>query len=753
MTFASKAQEAASERFFLVKLTPRRYIANGQLTAPNTYVFTIPAGLNIESVLINNAAISSSNYVYINDQLTITSLLNLELASNIVTVDHNIFLTGTKVRTTSGVSGIPDATWEPLIANYPSFSQSMRNIAEGVFSLSNTDISLISNNRWGQSLLGKPDSLTGQFESLSNAPVSVWACIDSYADNRKIFDGEVSKVNYRYGELTLYVIDTFQKLTNSGSFGTRAQSHIYTGNGGQFVKAEDQNSAVSITIGKSSPMIVSNGYKHVDAFNPPPVQLYHLSEGKRAKLIGPNNPDQSSATTWHAGRIVGTDVKKINFGSVVGNTLIYRAKKDIQQITSISIPAVNVSESDIENYTLINHIFFVQLANINNFTGEIGDYIPGSYFPSGYQNLNGFIAGFGNGLYGSYNLAIATNDTIIKELNSSNYPNLTVAPLSLPNNILPSMSVWVEAGDTSNYTFDAKLTISGFTEDYDIFDKSNFFTRYLPYTYSLGTAYTIGGETVRDVYFSLPANPSVNIASSTIKCRMSPNKAMTHANALKFIVKSSGMTTNDATFTQADIDLAANVSVTFPSEEATEFSPYLDYAQAITTSTLGLLRVNQSRQVEYELLKNPTLLVTDGVRDSVNMIAGETNSQVEYQDLVSSVEFENPQLKVPNSPSVAVEDFPLIRQVHRIDRTKTVKHVLESIQNRKAAIAGYLASPTVEYSLATASEDLASSIGDIIEINNTAVADSSQTTKGVIVGLDQSGSTTNVKVNEIRGVP
>jgi hypothetical protein len=761
MTFASKAQEAASERFFLVKLTPRRYIANGQLTAPNTYVFTIPTGLNIEAVLINNAAISSSNYVYVNDQLTITSLVNLELISNIVTVDHNIFLTGTKVRTTSEVSGIPDATWEPLIGNYPSFSQSMRNIAEGVFSLSNTDISLISTDRWGQSLLGKPDSLTGQFESLSNAPVSVWACIDSYADSRKIFDGEVSKVNYRYGELTLYVIDTFQKLTNSGSFGTRAQSHIYTLNTINGVtlypQPNDENKVIPLTMGKSSPFSLAAGYKHVDAFGPVPGALYHLDSGQTATLVAPSGANQTSTTTWIAGRLVGSGVKRITFGGMFpgSDTKVFNYKKGVEGSQHIEIDGPDFGKSYKVTRNVYNTVLFCRLNNINNFTGEIGDYIPGAYLGSPWAGSGGVICGIGNNLHENYNLAISITYPEGSRYVVSGSPADVqfIGALSLPDNTIPSMSVWIEAGDSAIYDFEeVVISIGTFTDE-----KNGITTRYLPFTLLSTTPYTIGGVQIFPVMFQLDANSKLNVASSRVKCRFSPNTSLTHANALKAIVKSSGMDTNDATFSQADIDLAANVSVTFPDAEATEFGSYLDCAQAITTSTLGLLRVNQSRQVEYELIKNPTSLVTDGVRDSVNMLAGETNSQVEYQDMVSRVDFENPQLKnlasLSGTGPNATVDFPLIRQVHRIDRTKTVKHVLESIQNRKAAIAGYLASPTVEYSLATASEDLASSIGDIIEINNNAVADSSQTTKGVIVGLDQSGSTTNVKINEIRGVP
>jgi hypothetical protein len=753
MTFASKALESASERFFLVKMTARRYLYLGLESSPNTYVYTVPENLNIDSIIINGSIISSANYSYSNNQLQITSLLDLEDISNVVTLDHNIFLTGTKHRETVDVAGLPNAKWEPLISDYPTFSQSMANIAEGVFSLSNTDISFICTDRWAQALVGKPEEVTGQYESLSSSPVSVWVCIDDYANNKKIFDGEVIKANYKSGIFSVSVIDTFQKLTNSASFGTRAQSHIYTGNGTQYVNSEDENSAISITMGKSSPMVVSPGYKHVDSFGAAICPLYHLSGGKKAKLIGPQNADQSTSTTWMAGRVAASNVKRINFGSIVGNTLIYKQKREIKQNAAIYVIPTNDRYAQVVSHVLINHIIFVQLANINDFTGEIGDYIPGAYFPTGYQDLHGFVAGYGAGLYGVYNLAIATNETVIKLGGSVDWPNVTAPAMSLPNNTIPSMSVWINAGDTSDYTFDSEIEIGlGGSVTSIITDKSNFFTRYLPFTPLIGPSYTIGGQTVRQIQFSLSANTKVNLSTSDINFRISPNQTMTHGDAMKFIVKSSGMSTNDATFTQADADLAANVSVTFPQDESTEFSSYLNCVQAVTKSTLGLLTVNQDRQVEYKLIKNPESMALAGTRDPINMIEGQTQSQIEYQDLVSSVEFENPQLKNVNSQATAVVDFPIIKQVHRVEKTKNIQHVLESIQNRKDAIAGYFSNPTVEYSLATASEDLASSIGDVIEINNKAVADKAETTKGIIVSLNQSGSTTSIKVNETRGV-
>ena len=750
MTFLDEALKPASERFFLVRITARKYAGTGSHAGGGVYYFDdLPAGLKINQVLVNGVVEPVWSYESTGNPeiwtIAVTSSTDLTLASNVMTIDHDIFLTGTKVRETASVAGLPNATWDPLIENYPTFSQSMRNITEGVFSLSNTDLTVICTDRWAQRFLGTNDSF-------SAAPVSVWVCIDEVTNNRKIFDGEVSNVNYSYGRLNLSVIDTFQKLKNSASFGNKSQSTIYTGNSGQYPTPNDENAILPITIGKSSPFAIAPGYRHVDAFDGP-SKLYHLAKGQRCKLIGPQNPTQESTTTWAAGRIVGNDVKRLYFGSFTGNTLVSYATKSIENVYSIQpVGSLKYEDTDSAIFYINNVILYGQLSNINDFNGEIGDYIPAAYLPGGLSTAGGVICGYGSGLNGSYNIAILLLDESDPGIFTPS--DSTIAAMSIPNNVVASMSVWVEAGSTADYRFDAFLNSLGNT---NFKRKYQFTTRYIPFTLSLGSAYTVGGQIVRNVYFTTAANTQVNISASTLRTRFSPNQTMTHGNALKLICKASGLETNDSTFSQADTDLSANVSMTIPvGEESNQFGSYLEAAQAITSSTLGIMRVNQSRQVEYELIKSPGSLTIDSQKTSLNMIAGDTIAGIEYQDIATTLEFKNEQLSnlaaISGTGPSATVDLPINRQLHRISKSKTINHVLESIQGRKDAIAGYLSNPTVEYTLSTASEDLASSIGDVVEITNQCIADSGEVAVGVIIGLDQSGSKTSVKINEIRGV-
>lgn len=732
MTFASDSQKSGSERFMLVRITPRRYMSTGTSIGGSQYTFTLASTINITAVTVNDA--TEGTWTHVGDLLTVTSATDLTNAANIVTIDHDIYVTGNQTRYTESISGVPDAEWQPLLEQYPAFSQSMRNIAEGVFSLSNSQVTLISTDRWGQSLLGENDSF-------SKAPVSVWVCIDTESSNRKVFDGEVSSVSYSYGKFSLDIIDTFSKLKNSASFGTYDNSHVYTGNPEftSYPNPGDENSVIPLSIGKSSPFSVSTGWRHLDSFGATNGNLYHLSKGQKCAKLSPQTPTGASTITFMLGRIVGSDLKKINFGTISAAYELY-VEKSIRSGSGAPTDTINIFEK-------------ILYLTCSTFNGEIGDYIP---------DVSGWVCGYGSGLWGSYNLAIACPVYGFSQNDSGNIanPSGSIAVPSIPNNSIPSVSMWVDAGDSVDYEglyYPLALIPSGSTRMHS--------RRYLKFTPSVVTAETVGGETISHVFATV--SPSANsldtdhginqLSSSNIMCRMSPNTEMSHADALKFVIKSSGMTTNDTTFSDAETALSANVSMTVPANDANQFSSYLDVAQSITSSTLGILRVNEDREVEYELLDNPDGLSIDSTRDEINMLSGDTDVKIEYQDIYSEVQFLNPQLNnldaINGTGPKAVVESDKARQLHRIQRTKTIEHVLESIQNRKAAIAGYFSAATVQYSLSTAAEDLTSNIGDVVEITNTAVADDSETVKGIITSLDQGGSKTTIRVNEIRGVP
>lgn len=735
MTFATEAQKSASERFMLVRFTPRKFIGTGTSIGGNQYTFSILSTINVSNVTVNN--VTEPTFSHVGNVLTVTSATNLASSSNIVTIDHDIYVTGTTTRITSSVSGLPDAEWQPLITSYPQFSQSMRNIADGIFSLSNSELELISVDRWGQSLLGENDSL-------SKSPISVWVCIDTLETNRKIFDGEVSQVSYSYGKLSLSLIDTFSKLKDSSSFGTFANSHIFRGCVfATYPDEEYQNSAVKLVIGRSSPFSLGYGH-HPAPIGSPYSKHFHVTDGIPLIKNSHDKYQEGDTVTYFVSRFVGTDLKKMTFGTVTRCYLEYA-----------------YDTNNINSNAVFVKIYHIQCSNFSN--AEIGDCLP-----------NGLPGVDNNPCYITYNKNYTGPDgqtyqfsCVVEQrlfVTSTRNSNALQSNPSLVDNSYYSYCVYRKNINAINFNFSSSGTISSNDVYYYMHKKGALATKTVnPIVAYLGNqngvdvsalyieiAYTFPGGLMN--VFNLKEINHMNFY-----CRFSPNQSVSHATALKLIVNSSGMSVNNASFSTADSDLSANVSMTIPRNEAKEFGSYLEVAQSITSSTLGVLRVNEDREIEYEILKNPDSMSTDGTRDSINMISGDTAAKIEYQDCCSTIKFSNPQLNdidaINGGGSNAIVELPKNKQLHRVDKVRTVEHVLESIQDRKLAIAGYFGAPTVEYSLSTSSEDLASRIGDVIEINNTATADETEVVKGIITGLDQQGAKTNVKINEIRGVP
>ena len=729
MTFATEAAKSGSERFFLVRLTPRKYLGVGTSIGGSQYTFAVLSTVNVSIVTVNN--VTEAVWTHVGNVLTVTSATNLANVVNIVTVDQDIYVTGTSERVTASISGVPDAVWAPLLLSYPGFSQTMSNIAEGIFSLSGSSLSLASTDRWGQQLFGTNDSL-------SKAAVTVWACINSAEYNRRIFDGEAASASYRYGKIDIEIIDSFSKLKDTASFGTKAQSRVYVGNSyTPYSDPKDENKAIPLTIGRSSPMTIATGWRHLDAYGVSYGSLYHLDSGIRAVKVGPNQPQGTTTIKFLCGRVLSSDVKRLDFGTIDDAYALY-VERQVQEVPGRPAPLI-----------IFDKILYLL---VSNFNGEIGDYIP---------TVNGWVCGYEEGLWGDFNLAIACPEYGISELNNGNIANPSgyVTVPSIPNNTIPSMSCWIDGGDNvkyNSYYYPLALLPSSVTKAAD--------TRYIKFTASTET-YTFNGQDITLVFANIsPVTNGLNtldqsnsLVSATINCRFSPATPSTHSNALKYVIGSSGMSVNTASFSQADSELSASVSMTLPTSLGTEFESYLTAAQTITSSTLGLLRLNNVREVEYEIIKNPAAMTIDGLRDTVNMLTDATSSNLQYQDIYSAVSFQNKQLNdltaINGTGPKAFVESSLTKQLHRIDRIKTIDHCLDSIQNRKAAIAGYFSAPTVEYNLKTSSEDLVSAIGDVIQITNTAVGNDAGVAKAVIVSLDQRGSDTTIKLNEIRGVP
>ena len=653
MTFATDALKSASERFFLVKLTGRVGLEPTLTATPNVFkAYTSDDDFNflIEDVYVNGIVLDRSKWSLNSDEygryLLIESLTNLADLNNVTYYEHGIYMTGGVTRyTTLSESGIATATWQPKIKNYPQFSQSMRDIAEGVFSLSNTSIDIISTDKFFQL----------SASTYANAPVTVWACIDSSTVNRRIFDGVVASISYQYGVCTFNVIDTFNTLKDSAEFGSRANSYNYKTNPRTpYLSDADENSPSTLVVGRTSPLVVSNGGRQSGNYGDF-YRFFHLSDGLRAIPIT-EAAESASTVQFYLGRMIGNQLKKLTFGTV---TRAYR----LFSIGGYSNYDKNYTTQAVDYHPII-------LMYLSNFNGEIGDYIP---------NLT--VTGANGATYKAYccqnqlftydgqlyNCAFAP---VVYSYNTNDFRTSGSVSVTLPaENTVPSISLWSEGNGDIQYK-------------YDRVDKPNvasaatlamkYSGRYLPFTVSIANSYVYGGETISHVYATVnSADIGGDLPGSlSVKCRYSPAAEVTHSRFMKMLTKAADLTTNDATFTAADTLYNGKVCLTVPSFGETGYPTYLEMAQKVTSSVLSLLRINDSRQIEYFVMRS-----LDGFfapkKTPVNMLQGSTSSTIDFQDLATSVIFTNPNLKEANrkdtAPYNATVDFPRLKYFLRAE--------------------------------------------------------------------------------------
>jgi len=728
MTFASAITKNVSERFMLVKVVPRKYLTPATLVSANTYTFV--SGLSrVDDVQINgsDADVTSFSFNASTGVLTVVSSVDLTNTANIVTVDFYVFLTGSKTRYTYGNTAyLPEEEWLPLINNYPSWAQSMRSIADGVFSLANTQIDLITTDRWMQELFG-------EFYSWNKAPVTVWACVDSTDNNQIVFTGEVVSIVFDSKVASLSVIDTFQKLNATATFGTLAQSYALNGSSyTPFVQPADQNKAIPLVIGKSSPLIVSNGYRISEAFGTAAnTTMSHLSNGLRCIPVS-DGLENATSVTFLCGRVID-GLKDVTFGTISA-AYEHFLTKDVY--------------SDGVTVTVYSRLIYL---NCSAFTGEIGDYVK----DVGGTGLHGWCCRKETFTHASttFNVAFTTLDYFF-----ANGSSTTSGSISIPTpSAAKSISLWIDGSSPANYQASSVLLAT--VPEWAIATYSG---HYIPFTLSYGTPYTIGGRSIVHVYATVTASNASYLGTAlpgkfSIKCRFSPSTTLNHSEAMEFAVLAAGMDIESGSFTDAATYLTNEVSTCVPSLRSSEFPSYLQFCQSITTSTLGILRTNENRRVQYFILDNRKDAAVIGSKDRTNMLESKTKASIEYQDICSRVIFNNENyvgveaLSTSSGPSATV-DSTLASSLHRVDKVKMINHVLTNIYNRKDVIAGYIASPTVEYNFATASEDLNSNIADMVDFDNPVTADSSSQTSGMITELTSSGSETNVKINELRGI-
>lgn len=225
-----------------------------------------------------------------------------------------------------------------------------------------------------------------------------------------------------------------------------------------------------------------------------------------------------------------------------------------------------------------------------------------------------------------------------------------------------------------------------------------------------------------------------------------------HAPILKSILEQAGVVVNDASFTQAALDLVEDVKFMIPNLGETEFGPYRKYITDLLVGTLGYLSLNNDGEAVYKLLEAP---VAGESRDS-NLVLDQSDVQVtlDYQDIVTAITPINIHLPFTGTrQDVTRHQNSNAVVLHGIRNEIDLPHYMaDQDPSRWADILALRSERRVLYTYETATEDLDSELGDDVTIESPRVVGGSGSQNVKITEIAKSADKVTVTASDLLGL-
>lgn len=691
MTIATEKVKLATERFMLVRLNPARFIEPPAISAP-VYGQDFPYPIN--RVERNGVALTQVTAVSNNDEWSYdetTGALEVQLAS------------------------APNDTTNVLIAYYYLFYTGtvFRAVSEDPENTATTvrywEPRITTYPSIGQSfdnILAGVFTITstgielinddGQFQeyltdddSFYQKQVDIWLCINSVSNIQKVFTGTITNLSLGQNRVQLSIVDSFNKLKQPAFLGDTSDEAVFSRDSGSFPSLDPKHNL------RPCPYIVGSSSRY---------QTF----GQAGNVAGAPDPYLLS---------VGTEAYSTAFNAQA-SVIVNRTWGTCRIKGSVATQAFGTVQAVLDTgagYT------FVRFSTLSN--AFYGDTIKWTEAGTDYYGL---INHFGTFTY------LAVNYNLI--ISSPNTP-FTLASVVANQK---SFGVFIEApNETTTYI------VPRYGRDYTVTETpTSGSNNYLEVSFVNNFEASHAGFSVLD--------PN----AQQVFFRTSNTTVQTHGDILKEMVTKAGLTPEATSFGDADTGLPVNARFHIPNfdEDAADF--YLKYVQDVLASTLGYLKVNSDFEVEYHLLSAPASF---DVRDNFLMLDEETACAVEYQDIATKIIAYNPHndsgdaIDDANTPAATAESTKA-RYLHGLVNVDRFRHCLEELTSKITDHINLKSMRAVRYSLATATEDIDTELGDDLELQNKIVLGSSDTQDVKITSIEKSPSSIRLEARDLKGL-
>jgi hypothetical protein len=279
--------------------------------------------------------------------------------------------------------------------------------------------------------------------------------------------------------------------------------------------------------------------------------------------------------------------------------------------------------------------------------------------------------------------------------------------------------------------------------------------------YTAATAATGGGNTYLTITFvnnfeaSFGTIAVLSPGLNQVLFRVKPaNTDLEHGKVLQLLLESAGLTVNTTGITYGDSSFQAKCAFSIPFFDEQDFSPYLKYVQAILSSTLGYIYLNDSFQVTYRLFDAPAGTTTV---DNVDIVEGSFRVETEYRDLIDQLITYNPhynssEVQSGTNKSSLTASSLSAKYLHGINNATRFRHVLTYINGRVDTILGVRSNRLVKYIFDTVLLNIDSNIGDDITLSRSNILGNDATKELTILSLDKSPRKTTIIATDLLGV-
>jgi len=716
MAFGTAKNLDASNRFMLVRLEPARNLTD-ELVSAGSGIYTATLPLWTISRIIRNGdntiTNTSNNPPTANDTYYWNSAsgeFKVKLAAapsyyNVIIMYHWLFYTGEKTRyirqNPSGVvtSTNLDREWKPRLESYPSITQTARNITAGILSIANTSITVLNADRSFQAYLGSDDSF-------SNAECKIWLCINDTDAMDLIYDGKVKSLSINSDSVTLSVFDPFVALSQPGLMGdtgdeayARRKTSSYSS-----LRPDDHDTPIPFVFGSKTNESISDDVDGVFASSD--GESHFVIDARRAMCIdyinvdsypaSPGPPDQEDVNRqWVLCRTTSNGLRTQTLGSIT------RSSKELVGVY---------------HYYVSGHDIGIGETVICNNAGAPGGVVYGICLWNEDYDISG----------STYNLKLyCDDDYVATSFTAHDHPAMFVKQSGdiRPNPIRAVRDYSVTETTTSGGNKVIKVT---FTNNFE------------------------SSATFVGVFGMDSLNPNEDEMYYVAR----PADVDTHSTALKRIVTASGLTPNDASFTQADSDLDANARFTIPLIDESDYKDYRSYCEEILRSVLGFLKINSSSEAVYEVIAAPS---SSDITDTGIYHDKSLTISIDYNDIVTELIGYNPHITdIINldASQTATESLANTRAkyLHGIDNTLRFKHVLERLDNRIYYLLTARANRRARYSFKTSTKHLDTLIGDDIELQSGIVLGDSGTVDLKVTKITKDGKKTTIVAEDLEGL-